>query len=154
MLLEGDKAPPFKGTDQDGNKISLKDFRGKKLVIYFYPQDMTETCTVQACNIRDNFYALKKHGISIIGISPDTVSSHKKFEKKYQLPFPMIADTDHTIIQSFGVWGEKQLFGRKYMGLLRTTFLINEKGKIVKVILRPKSKEHVDEILAAWKSVS
>jgi peroxiredoxin Q/BCP len=150
MLKEGDKAPAFKGIDQDGKKVSLKDFKGKKLVLYFYPQDMTETCTIQACNIRDNFGLLKKKGIAIIGISPDPVASHKKFETKYQLPFPLIADTDHSIIDVFGVWGEKQLFGRDYMGLLRTTFLIDEKGMIRKVINKPKSKQHAQEILEAW----
>jgi peroxiredoxin Q/BCP len=150
MLKEGDKAPAFKGIDQDGKKVSLKDFKGKKLVLYFYPQDMTETCTIQACNIRDNFGLLKKKGIAIIGISPDPAASHKKFETKYQLPFPLIADTDHSIIDVFGVWGEKQLFGRDYMGLLRTTFLIDEKGMIRKVINKPKSKQHAQEILEAW----
>lgn len=153
MLSEGDKAPVFSGTDQDGNKIALEDFLGKKLVLYFYPQDMTETCTIQACNLRDNFSSLKKKGISILGISPDTVASHKKFETRYDLPYPLISDAGHKIIDAYGVWGEKQLFGRKYMGLLRTTFLINEKGKIVKVIERPKSKEHSKEILTAWKMV-
>lgn len=153
MLKEGDKTPAFKGVDQNGKVLSLKDFKGKKLVLYFYPQDMTETCTIQACNIRDNFGLLKKNGITIIGISPDPVALHKKFESKFQLPFPLIADTDHSIIDAFGVWGEKQLFGRKYMGLLRTTFLIDEKGIIRKVINKPKSKQHVEEILEAWKII-
>lgn len=151
MLEEGNKAFNFKGTDQNGKAISLKDFKGKKLVVYFYPQDMTETCTIQACNIRDNFAPLKKAGFSIIGISPDQVESHKKFESKFQLPFPLIADTDKAIIKAFGVWGEKKLFGRNYMGVLRTTFLIDEKGIIRKVINKPKSKEHANEILEAWK---
>lgn len=153
MLKEGDKAPAFKGVDQNGKVFSLKDFKGKKGVLYFYPQDMTETCTIQACNIRDNFGSLKQNGITIIGISPDTVASHKKFESKFQLPFQMIADIDHSIIDAFGVWGEKQLFGRKYMGLLRTTFLIDEKGIIRKVISKPKSKQHVEEIIEAWKTI-
>lgn len=153
MKQENDKAPSFKGTDQNNNKISSKDYKGKKLALYFYPQDMTETCTVQACNIRDNFAMLEKNGITIIGISPDPVASHKKFETKYDLPFALIADPDHTIIDAFGVWGEKQLFGRKYMGLLRTTFLIDEKGIIRKVITKPKSTIHVQEILEAWRSV-
>ena len=152
MLKEGDKAPAFKGTDQDGNVIAFKDLKEKKLVLYFYPQDMTETCTIQACNLRDNFALLKKKGITIIGISPDPVASHKKFETKYKLPFPLIADTDHSIIDAFGVWGEKKLFGREYMGLLRTTFLI-DKGIIRKVIVKPKSKQHAAEILEAWSSI-
>lgn len=149
ILQEGTKAPAFKGKDQDGKTISLSDFKGKKIVLYFYPADMTPTCTVQACNLRDNFALLKKEGFSIIGISPDDEKKHKKFEEKFDLPFPLIADTDHTIIDKFGVWGEKQLYGRKYMGLHRTTFVIDEKGIIKKVFLKPKSKQHAEEILKA-----
>lgn len=152
MLKEGSLAPTFMGKDQDGNIISSKDFKGKKLVLYFYPQDMTETCTVQACNIRDNYDLLEKNQIKIIGISPDSVASHKKFELKYTLPFPLIADVDHTIIEKFGVWGDKILFGRKYKGLIRTTFLINEKGIISTVITKPKSKSHAAEIVEAFQS--
>lgn len=153
MLEEGKKAPAFKGIDQNGKPVSLADYKGKKLVLYFYPKDSTPTCTVQACNIRDNFSVLKKAGIHIIGISSDDVKSHKKFEEKHQLPFTIIADTERTIIDQFGVWGEKQLYGKKYMGLLRTTFLINEKGVVVKVIEKPKSKQHAEEILEAWQSI-
>jgi peroxiredoxin Q/BCP len=153
ILEEGKKAPAFKGIDQNGKPVSLADYKGKKLVLYFYPKDSTPTCTVQACNIRDNFSALKKAGIHIIGISADDVKSHKKFEEKQQLPFTIIADTERTIIDKFGVWGEKQLYGKKYMGLLRTTFLINEKGVVVKVIEKPKSKQHAEEILEAWQSI-
>lgn len=151
MLEEGTKMPVFKGVDQDGQTISSMDFKAKKLAIYFYPQDMTETCTVQACNIRDNYSLLENSNIAIIGISPDSVASHKKFESKYTLPFPLIADTEHAIINKFGVWGDKQLFGRKYKGLLRTTFLINEKGIINKVITKPKSKSHVGEIIEGFQ---
>ncbi len=150
MLQEGIKAPAFTGKDQDGNLISSKDFKGKKVALYFYPQDMTETCTVQACNIRDNYDLLKKNKITIIGVSPDSIASHKKFESKYTLPFPLIADPEHVLIEKFGVWGDKQLFGRKYKGLLRTTFLINEKGMITKVIARPKSKSHAEEIVEGF----
>ena len=150
ILEEGKKAPAFKGKDQDGNTVSSADYKGKKLVLYFYPKDNTPTCTTQACNVRDNFSLLKKKGISIIGISPDEVAQHKKFEEKFKLPFTLIADADRNIIDKYGVWGEKQLYGRKYMGLMRTTFLINEKGVIDKVILKPKSKQHVQEILEAW----
>ena len=153
MLEEGTKAPAFKGIDQNGKPVSLADYKEKKLVLYFYPKDSTPTCTVQACNIRDNFSALQKAGIHIIGISADDVKSHKKFEEKHQLPFTIIADTERTIIDKFGVWGEKQLYGKKYMGLLRTTFLINEKGVVVKVIEKPKSKQHAEEILEAWQSI-
>ena len=153
ILEEGKKAPAFKGKNQNGATVSSTDFKGKKLVLYFYPQDNTPTCTVQACNIRDNFALLKKKGINIIGISPDDVNKHKKFEEKYDLPFTIIADTEHSIIDKFGVWGEKQLYGKKYLGLHRTTFLINEKGIIKKVIVKPKSKQHAEEILEAWDAI-
>lgn len=153
ILEEGQKAPVFKGLDQNGNPVSLADYKGKKLVLFFYPEDDTPTCTIQACNIRDNFAALKKEGIYIIGISPDEAKKHKKFEAKFQLPFTMITDPGHIIIDKFGVWGEKQLYGRKYMGLHRTTFLINEKGIIKKVFLRPKNKQHAQEILLVWEQI-
>ena len=150
-LTEGSKAPAFKGKDQDGKTIALADHKGKKVVLYFYPQDDTPTCTVQACNLRDNFGLLKKQGFVILGISPDEEKKHKKFELKYDLPFSLIADPTHIIIDKYGVWGEKQLYGRKYMGLHRTTFLIDEKGIIRKIFLKPKSKQHAAEILEAWK---
>lgn len=153
ILTEGQKAPAFKGFDQNGNNVSLADFKGKKLVLFFYPEDDTPTCTIQACNIRDNFAALKQHDIHVIGISPDEAAKHKKFEAKYNLPFTMIADPKHTIIDKFGVWGEKQLYGRKYMGLHRTTFLVDEKGQIKKVFLRPKNKQHAEEIIQAWEQI-
>lgn len=143
----GSKAPAFSGLDQDGNKITLAGLAGKKVALYFYPQDSTPTCTVQACNLRDNFSALKKAGITIIGVSPDDAKSHVKFIAKQQLPFPLIADTDKKIIMKYGVWAEKQMFGHKYMGVLRTTFLIDEKGKLVDIIAKPKVKEHAKEIL-------
>ncbi|SDC82660.1 thioredoxin-dependent thiol peroxidase [Niabella drilacis] len=147
-LKEGDKAPVFTGTDQDGKKISLKDFKGQKVVLYFYPQDDTPTCTIQACNLRDNYTLLKKEGLQIIGISPDDRAKHKKFEKKFSLPFPLLADPKHTIIEKYGVWGEKQMFGNKYMGLHRTTFVIDEKGIIQKIFLKPKSASHAEEIIS------
>ncbi len=150
IITEGTKAPAFKAKDQNGNIISLSDFKGRKLALFFYPEDDTPTCTIQACNIRDNFSLLKKNGINIIGISPDEEAKHKKFETKFNLPFTMLADPKHQIIDKFGVWGEKQLYGRKYMGLHRTTFLINEKGIIKKVFLRPKNKQHAEEIVAAF----
>jgi len=147
-LKEGDKAPLFTGTDQDGKKISLKDFKGQKVVLYFYPQDDTPTCTIQACNLRDNHALLKKEGLQIIGISPDDMAKHKKFEKKFSLPFPLLADPKHAIIEKYGVWGEKQMFGNKYMGLHRTTFVIDEKGIIQKIFLKPKSASHAEEIIS------
>lgn len=152
-LTEGQKLPAFSGLDQNGNKVSSADFKGKKLAIYFYPEDGTPTCTVQACNLRDNFSLLKKDGISILGISPDEVKKHKKFEEKFDLPFTLLADPEHKIIDKFGVWGEKQLYGRKYMGLHRTTFLVDEKGTIKKIFLKPKSKQHAEEIVEAWKTL-
>ena len=146
-LTEGEKAPSFTGKDANGNKISLADYKGKKLVLYFYPQDDTPTCTTQACNLRDNDALLRKEGFSIVGISPDAEKSHQKFAEKFSLRFPLIADTDHKIIDRYGVWGEKQLYGRKYMGLHRTTFLIDEKGIIRKIFLKPRSKQHAEEIV-------
>lgn len=149
-LTEGSKAPAFKSTDQNGNTVSLAGYKGKKIVLYFYPEDDTPTCTIQACNLRDNFGLLKKNGFTVIGVSPDEEKKHKKFESKYDLPFTLIADPTHTIIDKYGVWGEKQLYGRKYMGLHRTTYLIDEKGIIRKIFLTPKSKQHAAEILSAW----
>ena len=150
-LTEGKKAPAFKGVDQDGNAVSSADFIGQKLVLYFYPQDNTPTCTEQACNLRDNYALLKKKGYVIVGVSPDDVAKHKKFETKFKLPFPLIADTDKKIITKYGLWAEKQMYGRKYMGVLRTTFVIDEKGYIRKIIQKPKVKQHAAEILEAMQ---
>lgn len=152
-LQEGDKAPAFTGKDQNGAKVSLSDHKGKKVVLYFYPQDDTPTCTAQACNLRDNYALLKKEGFVVLGISPDEEKKHKKFEEKFDLPFTLIADPDHAIIGKYGVWGEKQLYGRKYMGLHRRTFLVDEKGIIRKIFLKPKSKQHAEEIVKAWKEL-
>ena len=125
-LKEGAKAPAFKGTDQNGKSVSLTDFKGKNIILYFYPQDNTPTCTVQACNLRDNFGILRNKGFVVIGVSPDDVAKHKKFEDKFDLPFTLLADTEHKIIEKYGVWGEKSMYGKKYMGLIRTTFLIDD----------------------------
>ena len=149
QLKEGDKSPAFTAEDQDGKKISLKDYAGSKVVLYFYPQDDTPTCTIEACNLRDNFAPLQDAGFKVIGVSPDSVLDHSKFRKKYNLPFTLLADPDRTIIDKYGVWGEKNLYGRKYMGLFRTTFLINENGVITKIFKKPKSKIHSEEILKA-----
>lgn len=153
MIQEGKKAPAFTGVNQDGEKVSLAQFKGQKVVLYFYPQDMTPTCTVQACNLRDHHSKLVKAGINIIGISPDTVEKHKKFESSQKLPFTLLADPELKVIEKYGVWGEKQMYGKKYMGLLRTTFLIDENGVVRKIIAKPKAKEHAQEILLAWKSI-
>ena len=146
-LEVGDKAPNFSGLDQNGIKVSLKDYLGKKLVLYFYPEDDTPTCTVQACNLRDNFSALKANGFEIIGVSPDNVESHKKFKNKFQLPFTLVADPKHAIIDKYGVWGEKNLYGHKHMGIYRTTFVIDEKGVITKIFKKPRNKAHAEEIM-------
>ena len=150
-LREGDKAPAFSGRDQNNNKISLSDYKGKRLVLYFYPEDDTPTCTIQACNLRDNYSLLKKLGFEVLGISPDDETSHKKFESKFHLPFTLMADPSHKILEKYGVWGEKQMFGNRYMGVHRTTFVIDEKGIIRKIFLRPKNKAHAEEIIQALK---
>ena len=146
-LKEGDKAPAFTGRDQAGKSIKLSDYRGKKVVLYFYPEDDTPTCTVQACNLRDNYVVLQQHGFEVIGISPDDESKHQRFREKYSLPFTLLADPQHKIIDKYGVWGEKLLYGRRYMGIHRTTFVIDEKGVIRKIFLRPRNKQHAEEIL-------
>jgi peroxiredoxin Q/BCP len=153
VLKEGDKAPSLSGLDQNGNKVSLADYKGKKVVLYFYPEDDTPTCTIQACNLRDNYGLLKQQGFEVIGVSPDDVSKHKKFEAKFELPFTLIADNKHKIIEKYGLWAPKQMFGHKYMGVLRTTFLIDEKGKIRKIFARPKNKSHAEEIIKAWNEL-
>jgi peroxiredoxin Q/BCP len=154
ILTEGNKAPDFKTTDQNGNLISLKDYRGKKVVLYFYPEDDTPTCTIQACNLRDNYSMLIRKGIVVLGVSPDNIKSHKNFEEKFEIPFTLLVDEEKKIIDKYGVWGEKNLYGRKYMGLYRTTFLIDEKGVIRKIFKKPRSKIHTQEILKAWEEAN
>ncbi len=149
-LKEGDRAPAFTGTDQNGSKVSLSAYKGKKVVLFFYPEDDTPTCTIQACNLRDNYSLLQQKGFEVIGVSPDDARKHKKFEKKFELPFTLIADTSHNILEKNGVWDQKQMFGHKYMGVLRTTFVIDENGFIRRIFLRPKNKAHAEEIVAAW----
>jgi len=151
LLKEGDKAPGFTGKDQDGNRISLSDYKGKKLVLYFYSEAGSPTCTIESCNLRDNYSLLKKKGFEVVGVSPDDEKTQKKFESKYKLPFPLIADTSHDILEKYGVWDQKKLFGREYMGVLRTTFVIDGKGIIEKIFTRPKNKAHAEEIIAAMK---
>lgn len=149
-LTEGKKAPAFSGVDQDGKKVSLKDFIGKKVVLYFYPKDDTPGCTAQACNLRDNYQTLLDNGMQVIGISTDNVKSHKKFETKYKLPFPLIADEDKKIVEKYEVWGEKKFMGKTYDGIHRTTFLIDETGKIKKIIEKPDTKNQTEQVLAEW----
>lgn len=147
MLKKGDKAPEFEGVDQDGEIIRSKDYKGKKYVVYFYPKASTPGCTAEACDLRDNENALKTKGYQIVGVSADSVQRQKNFAVKYELPFPLIADEDKKIINAFGVWGPKKFMGREYEGILRTTFIINEKGVIENVIEKVKTKEHAKQIL-------
>lgn len=153
-LKAGDTAPAFTGTDQDGNKISLSDHKGKKVVLFFYPEDDTPTCTIEACNLRDNYSLLKAEGFEVIGVSPDDEASHKRFEKKFSLPFRLVADPKHSIISKYGVWGPKVLYGRHYEGLHRTTFVIDEKGIIRKIFLKPTNKRHAEQIVKAWNEIA
>src|SRR6185437_158653 len=140
-LKPGDKAPDFTAENQNGKKVKLSDYKGKKVVLYFYPKDDTTGCTAEACNLRDNYSDLKAKGYEVFGVSIDSVKSHDKFAKKYDLPFTLVADPDKKIVEDYGVWAEKSMYGRKYMGTLRTTFLIDEKGKIEKIIDKVDTKK-------------
>ena len=145
----GDKAPEILGLNENGEEIRLSHYQGKKIVLYFYPKDSTSGCTAQACNLRDNYAELKKAGYEVIGVSVDDAKSHQKFIAKNELPFTLIADTDKKLVETFGVWGEKSMYGRKYMGTFRTTFIINEEGIIERILLpkQVKTKEHSQQIL-------
>lgn len=145
----GDKAPEILGRDQDGKEVKLADFKGKKLVLYFYPKDNTPGCTTEACNLRDNYQRFLDAGYAVVGVSVQDEKSHKKFIEKHELPFPLIADTEKTLNNAFGVWGEKSMCGRKYMGTFRTTFIIDEEGKVERIITPKeiKVKEHATQIL-------
>jgi thioredoxin-dependent peroxiredoxin len=147
MLKVGDKAPDFTLTADSGEKISLKDYRGKKVILYFYPKDMTSGCTVEACDFRDNITKFEKKNAVVIGVSPDGTKSHVKFRDKYELPFTLLSDESKSMLEDYGVWREKSMYGRKYMGVVRTTFVIDEKGKIEKVFEKVKVEGHIDEIL-------
>jgi len=146
-LEKGNKAPSFVGKDQDGKSISLKDFSGKKLVLYFYPKDDSPSCTSTACDLRDNYEKLLANGFAVVGISSDEEKKHQKFIKKHNLPFPLIADVDKSIHEQFGTWVEKQMYGKKYMGTARITYIINEKGIIEDVIEKVDTKNHTAQIL-------
>jgi peroxiredoxin Q/BCP len=150
QLKEGLKAPGFTGIDQNGNRISLDDFAGKKLILYFYPKDNTPGCTAEACNLRDNYDTLLKKGYGIVGVSPDTEKSHKGFAGKYSLPFPLIADTTKKILNDYGVWGEKKMYGKSYFGVIRTTFIIDEKGIIEKIITKVDTAGHTEQIFSLY----
>jgi peroxiredoxin Q/BCP len=150
QLREGMTAPDFQGTDQDGNSVKLTDFTGKKVVLYFYPKDDTPGCTAEACNLRDNWDSFLKKGFAVIGVSPDNEKSHKGFAKKYDIPFPLIADTEKKILNDYGVWGEKQMYGRTFLGVIRTTFIIDEKGIIEKIITKVDTGEHTKQIFDSY----
>ncbi len=147
MLKIGDLAPEFEAIIQDGTKIKLSDYQGKKIVLYFYPKDNTPGCTAESCNLRDNYQLMLENGYVVIGVSADSVKSHQKFIEKYNLPFPLIADTEKEIINAFGVWGPKNFMGREYEGLLRSTFVISENGVIEDVITKVQTKAHAEQIL-------
>ena len=149
QLKEGDKAPEFKAKDQEGKEVSLSDFKGKKLILYFYPKDDTPGCTAEACNLRDNYELLMKKGFAILGVSADNEKSHLKFIKKFELPFPLLADTDQAVAHAFGTWGLKKFMGREYMGMHRYTFVINEEGVIQKIFTKVETGNHTQQILDA-----
>lgn len=153
-LKVGDKAPEINAKDQDGKVISLKDYKGKKVIIYFYPKDDTPGCTAEACNLRDNYKGLLKQGMVVLGVSADTEAKHKKFIEKYNLPFPLIADVDKKVINDYGVWGEKKFLGRKYMGINRITFVVDENGIIEEIIEKVETKKHTEQILDTLKNKS
>jgi thioredoxin-dependent peroxiredoxin len=151
QLAEGSMAPMFEGSDQNGNTIRLSDFSGKKVILYFYPKDDTPGCTAEACNLRDNYTDLINKGFKVIGVSPDSEKSHKGFASKYTLPFPLIADTSKKILTDYGVWGEKKMYGKTYMGVIRTTFVINEQGVIEKIINKVDTSDHTNQIFGLYK---
>ena len=148
-LSVGDKAPDFSGLNQNGEPVSLSRFKGKKLILYFYPKDNTPGCTAESCNLNDNYQMWLAKGYEVVGVSPDNVSSHKKFADKFQFGFNLLADTEKEILQAFGVWGEKSMYGKSYMGVIRTTFVINEDGIIVEIFERVDTKNHTDQIIKA-----
>ena len=150
QLNIGSVLPAFVGVDQNGEEISAKDFSGKRLVVYFYPKDNTPGCTAQACSLRDDYSTLLENNIAVIGVSADSVSSHKKFMDKFQLPFPLIADTEKTLLNLFGVWGPKKFMGKTYDGIHRTSFLFDETGNLMSIIEKPNTKNHAQEILAIY----
>ncbi len=146
-LKEGDKAPAFSAEDQDGNTVKLEDFKGKKLVLFFYPKASTPGCTAEACNLRDNWQSFQNKGYAIVGVSADSKKRQQNFKTKYELPFPLLADEDKEVINAYGVWGPKKFMGKEYEGINRTTFIIDEEGKIEEVISKVKTKEHAAQIL-------
>lgn len=149
ILSKGEKAPEFAGFNQSGEKITLSGFKGKKLILYFYPKDNTPGCAAESCNLSDNYQFWLSKGYEVVGVSPDSVVSHKKFADKFQFGFNLIADPETEILKAYGVWGEKNMYGRKYMGVLRTTFVINEEGIIVEIFEKVDTKNHTDQLTKA-----
>jgi peroxiredoxin Q/BCP len=153
MLKPGDKAPAFSLPSDEGGVVRLADLKGQKVVLYFYPKDDTSGCTTEACEFRDKWAAVKAAGAVVFGVSPDGIRSHEKFRKKYELPFRLLADEDHAVAEKYGAWGEKSMYGRKYHGILRSTFIIDEAGRVTKVFPKVKPKGHAAEVLEALRSV-
>jgi peroxiredoxin Q/BCP len=152
MLGTGVKAPDFSLPADDGSTVTLAELKGRKVVLYFYPKDDTSGCTKEACGFRDSWQDVQRTGAVVLGVSPDDVASHRKFKRKYDLPFPLLADTDHRVAEAYGAWGEKSMYGRRYMGILRTTFVIDGEGRIVHVFEKVKPEGHAGEVLAVLRS--
>lgn len=150
-LKIGDQAPEFNSVDQNGREVKLSNYKGKRVVLYFYPKDNTPGCTTQACNIRDNYDSILEKGIQIFGVSGDSETDHVKFIKKFDLPFPLLSDVDHDLLNLYGVWGEKKFMGKVYDGIHRTTFVMDESHKIIGIIDKPKNKDHTTEILSIYE---
>ncbi len=150
-LKAGDLAPDFTGLNQDGEKVSLDDYKGRKLILYFYPKAMTSGCTKETVNLSENYQLLKSKGFEVLGVSPDSIKKQKQFQEKYRVPFDLIADENKKIIQAYGVWGKKKMYGREYEGVYRTTFVINENGKIEHVITKVKTSDHANQILKLYE---
>lgn len=148
-LQPGDQAPDFTATDENGKTISLADFKGKKLILFFYPKDNTPGCTAEACNLRDNYQMLKEKGFELLGVSPDGAASHQKFKEKFNLPFPLLADTDKAVLKAYGAWGPKSMYGKLFDGVNRSTFVIDENGRIAQVFTKVKTGDHTKQILEA-----
>lgn len=151
MVQPGTPAPPFSLQSDAGEQVRLKDLKGKKVVLYFYPKDDTSGCTVEACEFRDSWAAVKRAGAVVLGVSPDTIGAHQKFKRKYDLPFPLLADPDHAVAERYGVWGEKSMYGRKYFGINRTTFVIDAAGKVTHLFEKVKPKGHAGQVLEALR---
>ena len=149
MLNPGDKAPDFEGRDQDGKTVKLADYKGRKVALYFYPRDMTPGCTKEACGFRDGYAELRRRGVEVIGVSGDSQASHQKFTSTYSLPFTLLSDPDHTVMEKYGAWGEKNMYGKKTMGVLRSTFIIDEQGRIAHIFKKVDTAKHSQDVLAA-----